>query len=221
VINPQYRRDYSGEYVVINTDIRRGIKHQRREWIPNPIINQHISGRAAVIGSAVDRDDFDYTRLQRHRGGLQGSKKLQTYSTGSIWRDMRLDFYCGTDRQEITQLAATHYQDSTTCYTTARFCLMWPGSFFMVPFQPSICDLASAIYLAAFDGHEEIFLLGYNADTPAGTRRWQQDIHDVIAAYSTHRFVFVGVASNMPDLWRNLENVETWNYRKFVTQCDV
>jgi hypothetical protein len=32
-----------------------------REWIPNPIENHHISGRAACIGSTTDIDAFDFT----------------------------------------------------------------------------------------------------------------------------------------------------------------
>jgi hypothetical protein len=221
VIQCRYRRDYSGEFVVINTDIRRGIKHQQREWIANPITNQHVSGRAAVIGSTADRVQFDYTRLQRHRGGLQGSKRLQTYATGSIWQDMRLDFYCTTDRAIMTKVHAADYGTTTTVYGNSRLCMMFPGSFFMIPFQPDINDLAAAVYLAAFDGHQEIFLLGYNQDTPGNTRRWQQDVADVMSAYASHQFVLVGAVSNQPDIWRGLDNVECWDYRRFVTYCDI
>ena len=98
---------------------------------------------------------------------------------------------------------------------------MFPGSFYMIPFQPDINDLAAAIYLAAFDGHQEIFLLGYNNDTPGNTRRWKEDVATVISAYNTHQFVLVGSVSNMPDNWRMLENVECWDHRRFVTYCDI
>lgn len=221
MIEARYRRDYAGEFVVINTDIRRGIKTQKREWIANPIQNQHISGRAAVIGSAVDQERFDYTKLERHRGGLQGKKRLQTYASGNIWQHMRLDFYCTTDRVQATLLQEANYQDRSAVHSSARLCMIYPNQFYLIPFQPAINDVAAAIYLAAFDGHQEIYLLGYNQDTPGNTRRWQQDVLEVVLAYQTHQFVVVGAVSNVPDAWREAENIECWDYRKFVTYCDV
>jgi hypothetical protein len=221
MIANQYRRDYPGEFVIVNTDIRRGIKQQRREWMPNPIINQHISGRAAVIGSNIDQNKFDYGKLQRHRGGLQGKLRLQTYGSGSIWEDMRLDFYCSTDRPTLSRLQSGEYHNTTTCYSNARFCMIFPKKFYMIPFQPRISDLAAAIYLAAFDGHREIFMLGYNQDTPCSARHWQQDVTLVMQAYNSHQFVFVGPVSNMPAIWRDRPNADFWDYRKFVTHCDI
>lgn len=221
MILAQYRRDYTGEFVILNTDIRRGIKQQSREWMANPIVNQHVSGRAAVIGSSMDREKFDYTRLRRHRGGLQGKLRLQTYGTGSVWTDMPLDFYCSTDRQILTKIQTMDYCAGTVCYSTARFCMIFPEKFYMIPFQPRISDVAAAIYLAAFDGHREIFMLGYNKDTPNLARNWQQDVVSVMSAYHNHQFVFVGVVSNMPDAWRDQPNAEFWDYRRFITHCDI
>jgi len=217
----QYRSDYDGEFVIVTTNIQNGVKQQQREWIPNPIINQHISNRAAVIGSNIDVHKFKYSRLQRHRGGLQGTKRLQTYGTGSIWRDMTLNFYCSTNQEQLAEIHKTQYCDNTVVYTGSRYCLKYPGSFYLIPFQPNISDLASCIYLAAFDGHQEIFLLGYNKDTPGDHRCWVQHVQEVMTVYSTHQFIFVGVEANMPDEWRSLDNVDFWNYRYFITHCDI
>ena len=74
----RYRTDYAGEFVITETRWAGGRKNETREWIVNPIENHHISGRAACIGTDIDHWRFDYTRLARHRGGLLGSKKLQT-----------------------------------------------------------------------------------------------------------------------------------------------
>lgn len=216
-----YRKDYTGEFVILNTDIRRGIKQQRREWMANPIKDQRTPGRAAVIGSSLDRAKFDYSRLQRHRGGLQGSLRLHTYGSGSIWSDMPLDHYCSTDRQMLAKVQSTGYCVGTVCYSSSRFCMIFPEKFYLIPFQPRISDVAAAIYLAAFDGHREIFMLGYNRDTPAFARDWQQDVVSVMSAYLDHQFVFVGVESNMPDAWRQQPNADFWNYRRFITHCDI
>jgi hypothetical protein len=83
-MDARYRTDYLGEFVILETRWSGGKKSETREWINNPITNHHLSGRAACIGSTLDQIHFDYTRLQRHRGGLLGSKKLQTYGTGAL-----------------------------------------------------------------------------------------------------------------------------------------
>lgn len=49
------RQDYPGEFIITRTTFRDGRKIQEREWIDNPIVNQHISGRAAVV--AIDRSE--------------------------------------------------------------------------------------------------------------------------------------------------------------------
>jgi hypothetical protein len=78
-----------------------------------------------------------------------------------------------------------------------------------------------AIYLAAFDGHNEIFLLGYNNETPADTLSWIADINAVFSTYRLTNFILVGTESNMPTSWRNNRNVSCMEYRDFVSYCDV
>ena len=51
----RYRTEYDGEFVIVEHKISQGKKIQEREWIDNPIENQHISGRAAVIGGGSSR----------------------------------------------------------------------------------------------------------------------------------------------------------------------
>ena len=54
-MSERYRTEYDGEFVIINNTIKDGKKIQEREWIENPIENQHISGCAAVIGHGQSR----------------------------------------------------------------------------------------------------------------------------------------------------------------------
>lgn len=221
MIERRYRSDYPGEFVILNTDIRRGIKEQRREWIENTIEVDTSTPCAAVIGSGLERDDFDYTRLARHRGGQARRRRLRTYGTGSIWQDMQLDVYCGTDRSVLDNLQQKNYQNTTSVFTTARYCMMFPGQFYLIPFQPPVNDLAAAVYLAAFDGYKTIYLIGYSMSTPGNTSRWQDDVARVFSAYHMHHFILVGGPSDMPDLWRNMDNVECLTYRQFRTTVDI
>ena len=97
-----YRKDYDGEYVVLNTTVTNGKRVSEKEWIANPIQNQHISGRAAIIASGESRARYDVTKLQRHRGGLRGRKKLQTYGTGQLHNEMLLDFFITFDEKKTS-----------------------------------------------------------------------------------------------------------------------
>jgi hypothetical protein len=217
----RYRTDYAGEFVILETKWNAGKKDESREWIPNPIENHHLSGRAAVIGSDFDKEHFDYTRLQRHRGGLLGSKKLQVYGTGPTAKEMRLDFTVETNSNNLNAILETGYQKDNIVYTTPRNCISHPGEFYLIPYKPRLIDIALTIYLAAFDGHQEIFLLGYNDRTTVETLNWQSYITEVFQAYPGVKFYLVGESTRMFDEWVDCFNVQTMDYREFISYCDV
>lgn len=216
-----YRRDYDGEFVILRTHFKNGKKEQIREWVPNPIENHHISGRAAVIGSTNDIERFDYRRLTKHRGGLLGKKRLQTYGSSNLWLDMKFDFVVTNNQEQLIFIKEKNYSTENIVYTNARNCITFPELFYLIPYSPHLTELALAIYLAAFDGHNEIFLLGYNNETPADTLSWIADINAVFSTYRLTNFILVGTESNMPTSWRNNRNVSCMEYRDFVSYCDV
>jgi hypothetical protein len=217
----RYRSDYAGEFVILESTWSGGKKTETREWIPNPIENQHISGRAACIGSTLDQERFDYTRLERHRGGLLGSKKLQTYGTGPIALEMRLDFTIETNPDALAKILETDYQVNNIVYTTPRHCITHPGQFYLIPLNPRIVNLATAVYLAAFDGHQEIFMLGYTDETDGEHKEWISQIAGIFAAYTGTKFYLVGESTRMPDEWVNCFNTQTMSYQDFISYCDV
>lgn len=217
----RYRTDYAGEFVILETRWDAGKKQESREWIPNPIENHHLSGRAACIGSDLDRWRFDYTRLQRHRGGLLGSKKLQTYGPGLIAREMRLDFTVETNPAGLAQILQTGYQQQNIVYTTGRNCIANPGEFYLIPHRPRLIDMMMAVYLAAFDGHQEIFLLGYTDETPGDSLNWESQLTEIFLAYPDVKFYLVGESTRMFAAWVECFNVEVKPYSEFITYCDV
>lgn len=219
-MDARYRSDYPGEFVILESKWSGGKKSETREWIPNPIENQHISGRAACIGSDIDRRYFDYTRLSRHRGGLLSSKKLQTYGTGKISLEMRLDFAVETNADTLAEIKQSEYQVENVVYSTARNCIKNPGDFYLIPNRSRIEDSVTILYLAAFDGHREIFLLGYHNETEHGRDSWVGDITKIFNAYPVD-FYLVGEPTNMPDQWLDCSNVRSMNYRDWISYCDI
>lgn len=217
----RYRRDYAGEFVVVNSHWSGGKKNETREWIPNPIENHHISGRAVCIGSTLDRSQFNYAILQHHRGGLLGSLKLQTYGVGEIAKDMRLDFAVETNSKKLAEMIDTDYQKDNIVFTTAHNCIAYPGQFYLIPNRPHMLDIATIVYLAAFDGHREIFLLGYTDETPVQHPAWMDQVAEVFESYPGTQFWLIGEQTRMPDVWANCANVRIMHYRDFVGYCDV
>ena len=91
----------------------------------------------------------------------------------------------------------------------------------MVPNNPHILDIATILYLAAFDGHQEIFMLGYHNETPVQSPYWVGHVRTVMDAYPGVIFYMVGESTNMPDLWMEAPNTKNITYREWVSYCDV
>jgi hypothetical protein len=221
MIPERYRKDYTGEFVVTDTVWSGGKKRMRREWLPNPIENHHISGRAACIASSIDIAEFDFTVLQNHKGGLLGSKKLQLYGTGKIAKLMRLDCAVEKDDNILTELVNRHYYKNNTIYTTPKMCLKHPGVFYPIPYNPSLINEVILAYLAAFDGHQEVFLMGYNDESGIGSNEWAHQLNQVMVAYPATKFFHVGYSSQAADLWKNNSNFQQLSHREFIIHCDV
>lgn len=216
----RYRQDYNGEFVITETRWSAGKKEQTREWVPNPVENQHISGRATCIISDIDQFRYDYRKLENHRGGLLGSKKLQNYGTGHVARKMRLDFTVETDSIELAKIIERNYQEKNIVYTTTRQCLIYPGEFYLIPYNPNMCIEALVVYLAAFDGHKEVFIIGANNDMSASNSDWIRQISRIIELYKSTNFIAVGNSSTIPNLWQKSSNFKTVDYREFLSYCD-
>lgn len=216
----RYRTDYEGEFVITETKWSAGKKEQTREWVPNPIENQHISGRATCILSNIDQFRYDYRKLEGHRGGLLGSKKLQNYGTGHTARDMRLDFTVEVNPEELATIIDRKYQEKNIVYTTTRQCLIHPGEFYLIPYNPTMCIEALVVYLAAFDGHKEVFIIGANNDMLASNSAWASQVGRVIDLYRSTNFIAVGNSATVPNAWYDMPNFKTMDYREFLSYCD-
>jgi hypothetical protein len=150
-----------------------------------------------------------------------GSKKLQTYGTGLVAQQMRLDFAVETNTDNLSKILATGYQRDNIVYTTARNCISSPGEFYLIPYKPRLIDMTVAVYLAAFDGHQEVFLLGYTDESPGASLNWESQLAEVFLAYPGVKFYLVGESTRMPDIWVDCFNIQVITYPEFISYCDV
>lgn len=220
MITEQYRKDYTGEFIITNTLWAGGKKRTQREWIANPIENHHISGRAVCIGS-TSIAEIDFRILPNHKGGLLGTKKLQTYGTGNIAKHIRLDFAVEKDETVLKELINQGYYKNNIIYTSPRNAIKYPGVFYTIPYNPPIITQNVLPYLAAFDGHKEIFLLGYHDDAELGHIDWKLQLEKIISAYSSTQFYHIGYSPQTPNSWKGYNNLTQMTYREFIHYADI
>ena len=224
MIQERYRSDYPGEFVILRTRLENGKKVQDREWIENPVENQHISSRAAVIIGDIKSNCYKESNLERHKGGHLGKIKLQTYGNETSWKNLRLDFAFLNDINELDNIIDKKYQETTAVYSNSANCIKRPGEFFLLPYNPKIPSIAGVIYLSAFDEHNEIFICGADGYGPDNypSQKILNAVSEVFQCYSNTTFYFVlNKEKSLPDQWRKFRNVKIIDHRKFVSYCDL
>ena len=225
----RYRTEYDGEFVIVSHTIKDGKKHQEREWIDNPIVNQHISGRAAVIGNGNSRHYNTTTgfnlkhKIEEHAGWHLGRKRLQSYGSEDCWKEMQCDFYVEFDNEKLQEIKDAGYQESVSVYTHARNCIDNPGEFYLVPYGVRGKSVTIATWLACFDGHKEIFLIGVDGLTKQDEpdEKLIKQMNGVFTDYPSVKFYYVSDGAPADDLWRNNLNFKQLSYAEFISYCDI
>ena len=241
-ISKKYRTDYTGEDILISRT------HENQRWsdvvetVPNVITNNQISDRAVVIGNSPTRLDFDLNNL-KHPSGLLGAKTLQSYGCNALYRDFTPDFLVAHGNDMVAELALSEYAKNNIVYTNAINLLADPNKFYLIPFDPYADSGTTAAYLAAFDGHKRVYLLGFSEqDSPgtnfnvyAGTRgydpincdvgsdKWIEARAKLFTVYDDVEWIWVtprgtSTASASHKACRNFRQI---SYRDFVIEADL
>ena len=238
-----YRSNYAGENIVTQLTLADGEWNPETEFVPNSVINTHTTNQAVAIGNGASRLGFDLGHIARHRGGVLGADKLQSYGCNALYRDFTPDFLVATGDAITQEIANSGYADANIVYTTADQMLKYPGKFYLVPQNIQFDAGALAAYLACFDGHKKVFLLGYDhyqdvepvnnvySDTngyPASTDTdngvaFILSLSDVVTTYSNVEFVRVMPDSThwIHDQLTPLINFRQITYRDFVLEADI
>ena len=207
-------------------------------------INNQISNQAVVLGNGPTRLDFNLNLIANHRGGLYGSRRLQTYGCNALYRDFTPDFLIAVGNRGIIQeIAESDYPTDNIVYTNSIHMLEHPNKFYLIPHDPYADAGTTAAYIAAFDGHKNIYLLGFDTqDTPghnyniyAGTSnydaqtdtvsdlRWRMNFRNLAMTYTDVDFAIVHEKNNypLPDAWKDLLNVRAISHNTFVLETDL
>lgn len=242
IIKTLYRNDYLGEEVATRIVYQGGERKVTTEYMPNQLVNLQTSNQALVIGNGTSRLDFDLARLKTHRAGILGAGRLQSYGCNALYRDYETDFLVVTGEEIVKEIAATDHCADHIVYANLEFLVQYPKRFYMVPQDPHWNAGSIATYLACFDGHTKVFLLGFDgndmtrghynvyANTPGYYTPeslipevfWEQSMLQVFQAYPMVDFVRVAPTRKfrMPESWQYQTNLRTIDIRDFVVEAD-
>jgi len=242
-INKLYRKFYSGENIVVERSYQNGIWQDTVEAIPNAVINNQISNQAVILGNGPSRLDFDLNLIKHHKGGLLASRALQSYGCNALYRDYTPHFLIARGNEIIKEIANSGYTNDNIVYTDSIHTLEYPGKFYIVPHDPYADAGTTAAYIAAFDGHKNIYLLGfdgqdtlgYNLNIYAGTNgytpvrgeayqyNWTNNFRQLASVYNDvdFAFVFKEATRRVPKILQDLTNVRTITHMQFAIEADL
>lgn len=157
-----YRSNYAGENIVSTLVLRDGEWNPTTEFVPNQVINTHTTTQAVAIGNGDSRANFNLQLISDHRGGILAVDKLQTYGCNALYRDFTPNFLIAVGDTIISEIASNGYANDNIVYTNAKSLLEHSGKFYLIPQNLSFDAGSLATYMACFDGHTKVFLIGYD-----------------------------------------------------------
>ena len=160
-----FRKNYAGEEMTTRMVWENNQWNPTNEYIPNRITNQQTSKQAAVIGNGSTRVNYELYLLKNHRGGMSGA--LQTYGCNGLYRDFTPTFLIATGPAICEEIAATDYYENNIVYANAEIIAKHPGKFYLIPQDLHYNAGALAVYMACFDSHEKIYMIGFDGSAGA------------------------------------------------------
>jgi hypothetical protein len=238
-----YRSSYAGENIITQLTYENGDWNPETEMVPNQVFNTYTTTQALAIGNGESRLGFNLTHIANHKGGLFGSNRLQTYGCNALYRDFAPDFLVAVGDKIVKEIAESTYPNENIVYANGQHIIDYPGKFYLIPQNVAFDAGALAVYLACFDGHKKIFLLGYDGyDVPSpinnvykGTNGyadpaeiqneafWNMSLHTVIETYSDVEFVSVMPTQNwyLASVFDSKPNFRQIDFRDFVLEADI
>ena len=241
-LNKKYRRGYIGEDIVVERKLEGGRWTAVTETVPNKVSNRQISNTAVVIGNGTNRLGFDLNQLKKP-SGLLGSRTVQTYGCNALYRDFNPDFLVAVGNNGIVdEIAGSGYTNEHIVYSSAIHLLEFPDKFYLIPHDAYADAGTTAAYIAAFDEHKKIYLLGFdghdagwNNNVYAGTRcydakestingsEWLLNHKQLFDVYDDVDFIWVtphgrGIVSEQLKPCLNFRQI---SFRDMVLECDL
>lgn len=243
LLEKQYRSNYDGEDVVTSRTLEDGDWTSVTEEVPNNVTNNQISNRAVVFGNSESRKNFPTEHTLNKYAGLLGADTLQSYGCNAFHRDHTPDFLVVTTRAMAQECVDSGYTSNNIVYAQAPLTLEHPGKFYLTPLDQYADAGATATYLACFDGHRKVYLVGcegnfdeaYNSNMYAGTNGYDPINADLRGANSCPAYKQIFNTYNDVDFalvtpngemrtyeeWKTCPNFRQISHRQMVLEADL
>lgn len=245
------RADYTGEEVSIVGTLKESTWSYQKEFVANPFTNGPMANRAVVIGNGTSRLEFDLRHFVDYVNHpvdqtwkpAKSAKRFFTYGCNALYRDFAPDFLVATGDQMVREIAASTYTQDHIVYANNSAVVAWQGRYHLIPQDPPWNAGTIAAYLAAFDGHKKIFLLGFdnndtagfnynvyantpcyvNADNSVSESFWVESMATLMRTYSDVEFVRVTPKGTFvtPETWKYFVNFRTIDFNRFRLEADL
>ena len=244
-----YRKDYRGEEVITNRVYQNSKWNPTTEFIPTESLFNPESKSAVILGNGPTRLEFDCKRfldyrMPNHTWRTNENKvNFLTYGCNALFRDYRPDFVIATGDRLLREIADSGYCDSRVVYANNEPLTRFPGKFNLIPQNPQFNSGAIAAYLAAFDGHKKVFMLGfdgndtpgynynvykgttgyYSDSTPITEDFWVQSLELIMTTYNETEFVRVAPTASFrtPEAWKYCLNYRQIDFRQFASEVGL
>lgn len=242
-INEFYRSTYRSEEAVTELVYRNSSWVSEVSQINFSDSNNPSYGKCAVVfGNGVSRQKFNTDLLTNRALNSIPSKILRTYGCNAIYRDYLPDFLIVTGNDMISEVANSSVQYRTNVFASRQLKQRVIGNqLHNVPQDPQWNAGTVATYLAAFDEHKKVFLLGFDGidnpdasyniyegtngypSAPYSEEFWVQAMAEVFNTYTNTEFVRVmpEATYRIPELWKYSPNFRQINYNQFVIEADL
>ena len=180
---------------------------------------------AFIIGNGKTRKGFD---LETLRG------KGTTYGCNAVYRDFDPDYIVALDRIISEEISKEVDVENKPCYSTKINIQRYSEHFVLVPANPVMNCGATATHIAGFDGHKEIYLLGFDSynmepekvnNIYVGTNAYgkENEIYEyelwtgqMVKLFNHYNGVqFYRVGSKIIEQYENIKNLKHISYEKF------
>jgi len=242
-INKFYRSTYTSEEAVTELVYRNSQWVGETTQIKFTETGDPSYGRCAVVfGNGISRKNFNTNLLSNRLLNTIPTKILRTYGCNAIYRDFLPDFLVVTGNDMIDEIASLSIASRTNVFASRHLKRRVIGNqVHNIPQNPPFNAGATAAYLAAFDEHKKVFLLGFDGiDDPASSYNiyegtpgypaqiyseeyWVRSMLEVFTAYSDVDFVRVmpEASYRIPEAWKYASNFRQINYNQFVLEADL